>query len=75
MRVNKAKWCRIHKRPLIHENDARWYTVTCPGHFRVTFPLTEPNCNVYTWRVERFSQVYEGVKLTSGMYTQSLYGR
>lgn len=38
MRLNQAKWCTLHKRPLVltykPEPDES-YCVVCPNHFRV----------------------------------------
>lgn len=69
-RLNKAKWCRIHKRPLFHENDAKWWTVTCPGHFKVMFPLVESARTVYSWALERY-----GVNAEGRVCTHVIYGR
>ena len=63
-RINQAKWCKTHKRPLEHEDEDEWYAVYCPGHFRVSFPRHKDA--TYKWMLERF-----GI----GGHTHALYGR
>jgi len=64
MRLNQAKWCTLHKRPLVlsykPEPDES-YCVVCPNHFRVEVFVkgdSFPRWVVTFWKDEKESCIY-----------------